>query len=100
MTSTSQCDACIHFDWDAPPGEYRCAAFPDVIPIPIQANKHNHSKPYPGDRGILFEQVRPGRRSDVAAQMILEHGSGRSSGTVLKAPAEPRKSTGRRRAAR
>ena len=72
MTSTSQCDACIHLDRDSSYNPMRCEAFPDGIPIPIQANKHDHSKPYPGDHGILYEQIRPGPRIEVAVQAILE----------------------------
>lgn len=71
MTNTPQCEACIHLDRDAPPGEYRCVAFPDGIPIPIAANKHDHSEPYPGDHGILYEQIRPGPRHEVSVWAIL-----------------------------
>src|SRR4051794_9495486 len=70
MTNTPQCDACIHLDRDTP-GGYRCAAFPEWIPVPIQANKHDHSKPYPGDHGIRYEQIRPGPRAEVAVWAIL-----------------------------
>jgi hypothetical protein len=100
MASTSQCDACIHFDWDAPPGVFRCAAFPNGIPIPIQANKHYHSTPYPGDHGIRFEQVRPGPRADVAVQTILERGKQRIPQPTAPTPTEPRKSKGRGRVSR
>jgi len=33
---------------------YSCEAFA-VIPDDILFNRHDHSKPYPGDNGILFE---------------------------------------------
>lgn len=34
-----------------------CAAYPDeTIPYEIIKNKHDHRIPYPGDRGILFQQ--------------------------------------------
>jgi hypothetical protein len=101
MTSTPQCEACIHLDRDAPPGEYRCAAFPEGIPIPIQANKHDHSEPYPGDHGIRYEQIRPGPRAEVGVWAILT--GWRPSGPLAEqapASAAPRKSKARRRAAR
>jgi hypothetical protein len=79
---------------------YRCAAFPDGIPIPIQANKHDPSKPYPGDHGIRFEQIRPGPRAEVAVQAILEKAKKLGPRPTGATPVEPRKSKGRRRAAR
>jgi hypothetical protein len=51
------CFACKHFDWSKP--VYRCAAFPEEIPEPILLFQHDHSEPYPGDRGILFERSGP-----------------------------------------
>jgi hypothetical protein len=33
-----------------------CAAFPEAIPMEILAGKVMHTKPYAGDRGIIFEQ--------------------------------------------
>lgn len=101
MTSVPQCEACIHLDRDAPPGEYRCAAFPVDIPIPIQANKHDHSEPYPGDHGIRYEQIRPGDPVEVGVWAILT--KWRRSGPQTEnatAPAAPRKTKRRRGAAR
>jgi hypothetical protein len=101
MTSTSQCDACIHLDREASYNPMRCAAFPDGIPVPIQSNKHDHSKPYPGDHGILYEQIRPGPRAEVAVQAILE--GWRKPGPRSESaptPPERRKSKERGRATR
>jgi hypothetical protein len=101
MTNSPQCYACAHFDRDAPPREFRCGAYPDGIPVPIQANKHDHSKPYPGDHGILYEPIRPGPRFQVGVQAILE--GWRKPGPRAESappPAEPRKSKERGRAAR
>ncbi len=97
MTNTPQCYACLHFDWDAPPRVFRCAAFPDGIPVPIQANQHDHSQPYPGDRGIRYEPIGPGPRAEVSAQAVLE--GRRKSGPQVVTASEPRKPRRRRRAA-
>jgi hypothetical protein len=37
--------------------EPNCSAFPDGIPDEILTGKHDHTKPYKGDKGILFEAV-------------------------------------------
>lgn len=34
----------------------QCLAFPDLIPEEIYSGKFDHTNPYPGDNGILFEQ--------------------------------------------
>jgi hypothetical protein len=98
MTSSSQCDACIHLNREASYNPMRCDAFPEGIPVPIQANKHDHRKPYPGDHGIRYEQIRPGPQAEVAVWAILE-GWRRPDQQPKDAPtpSEPRKSKGRRR---
>ena len=49
----------------------RCAAFPDGIPMPIWRAQHEHRTPFPGDRGIRWEPLRP---EDVAALKALPGG--------------------------
>ena len=43
-----QCDSCANYIEGA-----RCTAF-DKIPIDIINGKHDHTKPYAGDNGILY----------------------------------------------
>jgi hypothetical protein len=61
MTIDPQCFRCRHLDREAAASLHimRCAAFPDEIPCEIVANKHDHHKPFPGDRGILFDPWKP-----------------------------------------
>jgi hypothetical protein len=101
MTNNPQCFACIHLDRDASFNPMRYDAFPDGIPVPIQANKHDHSKPYPGDHGIRYDQIRPGPRAEVSVWAILTDWRRPDRQTAETTEAtEPRKSKGRRRAAR
>jgi hypothetical protein len=37
----------------------RCTAYPDEILREIAGNKHDHRKPFPGDKGIRFEPLKP-----------------------------------------
>ena len=55
MISDPQCFRCAHLDRSNSFNPLRCRAFPDMIPVGIQMNKHDHRKPYPGDHGIHFE---------------------------------------------
>ena len=53
----SQCNKCKHRQaYKADLKTTRCDAFAD-IPKAILGNDHDHTKPYPGDNGILFEGV-------------------------------------------
>ena len=36
---------------------YYCDAFPDGIPDVIWNGEHDHTKPYDGDNGVLFEKA-------------------------------------------
>lgn len=47
-----QCLMCKHFD-----GDMKCEAFPKEIPQEIFNGEYDHSKPYPGDNGIRFEEI-------------------------------------------
>jgi hypothetical protein len=49
-----QCPDCRHLR-DAT--AWACDAFPAGIPAAILTNRHDHTKPYPGDHGIRFEPI-------------------------------------------
>lgn len=48
------CTHCRH--WVGLPGQRTCAAF-DRIPMAIWLSKNDHSRPWPGDRGIRFQPI-------------------------------------------
>jgi hypothetical protein len=41
-----------------------CAAFKGPIPEEILSGRHDHTKPFPGDRGLLFIRLEPGEMPD------------------------------------
>lgn len=46
------CARCRHYDWST---IRACSAFPDGIPPEIFLGENDHTQPYEGDHGILFE---------------------------------------------
>ena len=58
------CSRCLHFDVNSPLGEKKtCKAFPNGIPGEIWLGENDHTKPFPGDNGIVFEAI-PLRNAD------------------------------------
>ena len=51
MSVGNQCIGCTRFMFGV------CAAYPDGIPVEILNGTVDHTKPYKGDHGILFEAV-------------------------------------------
>ncbi|KKK51484.1 hypothetical protein LCGC14_3114480 [marine sediment metagenome] len=47
------CDSCKHIHRDG----VTCEAFPNGIPIEILSNQKAHTKHYPNDNGIQFEEI-------------------------------------------
>jgi hypothetical protein len=54
MIVLPKCVFCSHSHL---PESATCTAFPDGIPDAILQEGYDHSKPYPGDHGILFDPV-------------------------------------------
>lgn len=52
------CSRCQHFDAMSPLGKKKvCKAFPDGIPGEIWLGENDHTKPFPGDKGIMFAPI-------------------------------------------
>lgn len=56
------CSTCKHLKIDPLKGLSFCAAFPKEIPNEIWTGENDHRQPYPGDKGIIYEEVDSGNR--------------------------------------
>ena len=54
MASSDQCISCKHYLMAV-----ECRAFPAGIPIEIFTGEYDHTKPFAGDGGIMFEPFNP-----------------------------------------
>ena len=59
----SQCTFCANRS----PDGTRCKAFPRGIPADILYNRHDHTAPFPGDNGVLYQPVQLGFAEKVPA---------------------------------
>jgi hypothetical protein len=48
------CELCRHRNHDA---SRTCSAFPGGIPLQIWNGLHDHTTPFPGDRGVRYERM-------------------------------------------
>ena len=51
---SNQCVNCKRYQ-----GLGECEAFPDGIPEEIMTGTHDHSEPFEGDQGLLFDPMDP-----------------------------------------
>jgi hypothetical protein len=52
FTMSTQCGTCKHIT-----EALKCEAFPNGIPKAILEGEFDHTQPYPGDNGILYEKI-------------------------------------------
>lgn len=67
-----RCLHCKHYHWTEKKNIQSCEAFPDGIPEDIFMNHINHNAPYPGDNGILFEQMQVDSEEFIFDDSFLE----------------------------
>ena len=53
MPQSDQCIKCKHYHMLG-----ACDAYTDKIPYDIMSGKVSHTKPYPGDNGIRYEELK------------------------------------------
>lgn len=51
------CRECLHFLYGGNLSPMGCKAFPSGIPLVIQMGNFDHREPYPGDKGMQFEEI-------------------------------------------
>jgi hypothetical protein len=54
--SIPKCNNCFYYHKNR--NGATCKAFPNGIPVEILTNEHDHTKPFKGDNGILFEPTK------------------------------------------
>jgi len=52
MSQPIQCATCAHYK-----GQLKCKAFPEGIPEEILTGRFDHTKFFPGDKGVRWKQV-------------------------------------------
>ena len=58
MSVTPQCFYCRQYIGRRATGGYQCQAyFVEPIPNQILLNEHDHAEPFPGDSGILYNEM-------------------------------------------
>jgi hypothetical protein len=63
------CMHCTRFDLtDEDSDEVKCEAFPDGIPDEIFFGENLHKEPYPGDKGLMFEEEDETKREVAGAE--------------------------------
>ena len=63
MSTSGQCIGCKNYTMMA-----TCRAFPDKIPYEIISGHFIHTKPYPGDQGIMYDPIDPDEEDEVAEE--------------------------------
>ena len=63
MSTSGQCIGCKNYTMMA-----TCRAFPDKIPYEIISGHFIHTRPYPGDQGIMYDPIDPDEKDEVAEE--------------------------------